>query len=199
MAIAPVDITYVSVVSRETVRIALSLAALNGLEVKVSDVENAYITAPVCEKMWTVLRSEHGSDAGKKGIMIGALYGLKSSSAAFRAHLCKCMKSFGYTPCLADPELWPKPDVDENFHYYSYILCYMDDIMVIHHDDCLILDKIDKYMNLKESSTGDQDIYLGAKLRQMEMPNGVLAWGISPSKYVQEAVHNCEIYLEDND
>ena len=51
MTTAPAAITYASVVSRESVRIALTLAALNGLEVQVGDVENAYITAPVCEKI----------------------------------------------------------------------------------------------------------------------------------------------------
>ena len=38
----PPHMTYSSVVSRETVRIALTLAALNGLEVKASDIQNAY-------------------------------------------------------------------------------------------------------------------------------------------------------------
>ena len=47
MTTAPVAVTYGSVVSRETVRIALNLAALNDLEVKCGDVLNAYITAPV--------------------------------------------------------------------------------------------------------------------------------------------------------
>jgi hypothetical protein len=46
---APATITYASVVSRETVRLALTIAALNNLEVKVGDVLNAYITAPVKE------------------------------------------------------------------------------------------------------------------------------------------------------
>jgi hypothetical protein len=43
-------LTYASVVSRESVRIALTLAALNDLEVKTADIENAYLTAPVSEK-----------------------------------------------------------------------------------------------------------------------------------------------------
>ena len=95
MTTTPAAITYASVVTRETVRIALTLAALNVLEVKVGDVENAYITAPVREKIWTVLGPEHGEDAGKKAIIVRVLYGLKSSGATFRAHLCECMKSLG--------------------------------------------------------------------------------------------------------
>ena len=47
----PAAMTYVSVVSRESVRVALTLAALNDLEVKTSDIENAYLTAPVSEKI----------------------------------------------------------------------------------------------------------------------------------------------------
>ena len=43
MAKAPAAVTYASVVSRETVRIALTIAALNEIEVKCGDVMNAYI------------------------------------------------------------------------------------------------------------------------------------------------------------
>jgi hypothetical protein len=48
---APVTITYASVVSGETVRLALTIASLNDLNVKVGDVLNAYITVPVKEKV----------------------------------------------------------------------------------------------------------------------------------------------------
>jgi hypothetical protein len=49
MTKAPESITYASVVSRETVRIAVLMAALNDLNVKVGDVLNAYITPPITE------------------------------------------------------------------------------------------------------------------------------------------------------
>ena len=42
------------------------LAALNYVEVKTADIENAYITAPCAEKIYTVLGPEFGSDAGKR-------------------------------------------------------------------------------------------------------------------------------------
>ena len=48
---APATITYASVVSRETVRLAPTIASLNDLEVKVGDILNAYITSPVKEKI----------------------------------------------------------------------------------------------------------------------------------------------------
>ena len=79
---------------------------------------------------------------------------------------------------------------DDNFFYYSYILCYVDDILVVHHAPKGILDEIDKFFKLKPASIGDPDIYLGAKLRKMTLNNGVWCWSISLSKYIQEAVCN---------
>jgi hypothetical protein len=47
--------TYASVVSRDSVMIELTLAALNNLDVKMADIENDELTAPITEKVWTVL------------------------------------------------------------------------------------------------------------------------------------------------
>ena len=99
MTETPKCMTYLSVVGRDTVRIALTIAALNDLQVKAGDVMNAYMTAPCSEKIWTVLGKEFGTDQGKKAIIVRALYGLKSSGEAFRAHLADCMRSMGYTSC----------------------------------------------------------------------------------------------------
>jgi hypothetical protein len=57
--------TYASVVSCEPVCITLTLAALNDLEVKTADIKNAYLIAPVMEKIWCVLGPEFGANAGK--------------------------------------------------------------------------------------------------------------------------------------
>ena len=106
MTTSPADVTYASFVSRETVRISLTLSSLNDMEVQCGDVLNAYITSPVKEKIWTYLGPEHGDNEGKKAVIIRALYGLKSSGANFRAHLCECMAALGYKPCLADPDIF---------------------------------------------------------------------------------------------
>ena len=47
MTKAPTTITYASVVLRERVKIALMIAALNDLEVKLGNTLNAYLQAPV--------------------------------------------------------------------------------------------------------------------------------------------------------
>jgi hypothetical protein len=84
---APAAITYASVVSCETVHLALTIASLYDLKVKVGDVLNAYITAPVKEKVWTILGPDFGHGVGRSAIIVCALYGLKSAGAAFQAHL----------------------------------------------------------------------------------------------------------------
>ena len=95
MTETPKFMTYSSVVGREIVRIALTIAALNDLQVKAGDVMNTYVIAPCSENIWTVLGKEFGKYQGKKAIIVRALYGLKSSGAAFHAHLADCMISMG--------------------------------------------------------------------------------------------------------
>ena len=89
--------------------------------------------------------------------------------------------------CLADPDLWYNAEVrpDDDFEYYSYIICYVDDKLVIHHESLSILKRIDSYFKLKPASISDPDIYLGAKVTNMNLANGIWCWTLSPSKYVR--------------
>jgi hypothetical protein len=135
MTDTPTTNTSASVVSRELVRIALTLAALNNLEVKTTDIENAYLTAPVTEQIWTKLGPEFGSDAGKLAIIARLLYGLKAASALFRNHLADCRQHLGWTSCIADRDVWCKAETrPEDGHNYTYALLYVDDVLVAHHD-----------------------------------------------------------------
>jgi hypothetical protein len=99
-----------SVVSRESVRIALTLAALNDLDVQMADIENSYLSAPITEKVWNVLGQEFGDDAGKCALIVRALYGLKFDGAAFSNQLAECMKHLGWKPCRADQDFLMKAE-----------------------------------------------------------------------------------------
>jgi hypothetical protein len=48
---------------------------------------------------------------------------------------------------------------------------------------------------MRPDSIGDPDFYLGAKVRQTQLPNGVYAWGMSSSKYIQAAIRNVKDYV----
>ena len=109
------------------------------------------------------------------------------------------MRSMGYTTYRGDNDVWMKPEISpDGDEYYSYILWYVDDVLVVHHDAMTTLMNIDKYFKLKPSSIGGPDTYLGAKLKYTRAENGVWCWTLSPSKYVQEACKNCEIFLKNN-
>ena len=49
---APSEINHSSVVSRDSVRLAFMIAALNGLDIMSCDLENAYLNAMNREKIW---------------------------------------------------------------------------------------------------------------------------------------------------
>ena len=74
---ATATLMYSSIVSRKTVRIALMITALNDLEVKLVDILNAYVQAPMTKKVLTTLGQELGKDARKIAVIVRALYGLK--------------------------------------------------------------------------------------------------------------------------
>ena len=95
MTVSPSSITYSSVVSRDRVIIALTIAALNGLSTLGYDTYNTYLTALCCEKIWTTDGPEFGSEAGKKMLVVRALHGLKSSGAAFISFLAEVLYDLG--------------------------------------------------------------------------------------------------------
>lgn len=75
MTDTPPCMTYSSVVSRDSVRLAFLIAALNGLDVSACDIGNAYLNAECREKIWFEAGIECGEDAGKIMIIERALYG----------------------------------------------------------------------------------------------------------------------------
>jgi hypothetical protein len=173
----PHAMMYASVVLRESVRIALTLAALNDLDVKMDGIENVYLTAPITEKIWNVLDPYFGDGTGKCALTVRALYGLKSAGAAFRNHIAECMKYLEWKPCNADRDLWMKAETrtDDGMLYWAYILIYFDDILCVHHDPDTPLAKLDEYFKMKEGSIQVPTFYLGAKLKKTLLPNGVVA------------------------
>lgn len=67
-----------SVVSRDSVRIAFLVAALNDLKILTSDIGKAYLNAHTTEKVYTITGMDFGEETGRIAIIVRALYGLKS-------------------------------------------------------------------------------------------------------------------------
>jgi Reverse transcriptase (RNA-dependent DNA polymerase) len=93
----PKDLVYSSVVSRDSVRLALTLASLNGLSVLSADVQNAYLNAPTKEKCYMIAGPEFGpTNEGQPVLIVRALYGLRSSGARWRDHLASTIRTMGF-------------------------------------------------------------------------------------------------------
>ena len=97
------------------------------------------------------------------------------------------MRHLDYTSFPADPDLWMRPATKpDGSQYYSYILLYTDDALVI---DCnaedVLRNQLGKYFELKQESIGPPDIYLGGKVSKVTLENGAEAWSYSSSQYVK--------------
>ena len=191
--------TFAGVVSRESIRIALTYAALNGLPVYGADIQNAYLQAPTSEKHYIICGPEFGlENEGKKAVIVRALYGGKSAGADYWRHVRKAMDEMGFSSCKADPEVWMRPGIkDDGSEYWQYVLLYTDDILcVMEHPEKFLREEMGTRFTLKEKSIGPPTQYLGNKVSNITLENGPSCWSFSSSQYVQSAVKNVEETLD---
>ena len=192
MTDAPNSLTYSSVVSRDSIRVAFLVAALKGLRILACDIGNAYLNAPCREKVGKEFQ-------GRICLMVRALYGLKSSGASWRATMMALLYKMGFKDTLADPCVLRRKSKRKNGEeYYELILVYVDDLLLVSDDPEPVLNEIDKKYKIKAGSLGEPDIYLGAQIYRHNLPDGSWAWGMNSEKYVGNAIKIVEGMLKDD-
>jgi hypothetical protein len=196
MTAPPQFLTYASVVSRESVRIALVIASLNGMIVLTADIQNAYLHADCKEKIYIVAGKEFGSNQGKTMIITKALYGLKTSGAAFRSLLAEQLDTIGYTASRGDPDVWYRPILHKGRKYYEYVMVYVDDLLVVSFNPQQTMDQLSATFKFKEGSIKTPDSFLGAQL-SLNTNNGRNHWVISSEKYVKAACETIKSKMEE--
>ena len=195
----PTSMTYSSVVARDSVRIALTIASLNSLNVSACDIGNAYLNAPCRERLWTVAGSEFGSEQGSVMIIARALYGLKSSGAAWRSTLAQSMEQLGYSPTQADPDVWiRRATKNDGMPYYKMMLIYVDDVLHLAEDPSEDMAKLSKLYRLKDG-TGEPDRYLGGNIERVQTNDGSVAWSLSCHDYLSNAIRQIQEGLTQKD
>lgn len=196
----PTTMTYSTVVSRESVRIAFLIAALNNLEILAGDIQNAYLNAPTEEKLYFVAGDEWGPDKGRLVVIVRALYGLKSSALAWRNHLSDTLANvLKFKSSLADPDVWYKPMVDKaGNEYYAYILIYVDDMLIIDKEPKILMDQVKDNYNVRDSTIKEPDQYLGADIKKIHYNDGTHAWTMASESYVKNAVKNIKERMKDS-
>ena len=194
---SPSSITYSSVVSRDSVRIAFLVAALNDLTLVAADIGNAYLNAPNKEKIYTVAGPEFGEDQGTVYLVTRALYGLKSAGAAWRSFFAQVLIDLRFRPTRGDPDVYIREATRPNGQrYYEWMLTYVDDILLMSHDPKPTVEALQKQFRLKEDSLGAPNRYLGASIKIFTDASGYESWAISSDDYVKHAVANVEHDLE---
>ena len=76
--------------------IVFLVAALNDLNILSCDIQNAYLTVDRHEQIYIIAGPEFGSEASSIMLVKKALYGLKSSSTAFHAHLAETLYDLSF-------------------------------------------------------------------------------------------------------
>ena len=108
MTDTPVGLCYLSVLSRDSVRIAFLVYALNDLDNLACDIYNAYHNAPCLEIILFVAGMECGKCLEVRVMkLVRALYGLKISgsiwSKMFKYHI---VNYFEFSPSTIDPDMY---------------------------------------------------------------------------------------------
>mmetsp|Transcript_18951 Transcript_18951/g.26747 ORF Transcript_18951/g.26747 Transcript_18951/m.26747 type:complete len:460 (-) Transcript_18951:1019-2398(-) len=185
----PPFLTCSTVVSRDSVRVIFLIAALNDINIQGADVQNAFLSAPAMEKHWMKAGEEFGAEQGKTFIVVRALYGLKSASAAFMAFMAKRLDELGHKSSMADPDVWMRPGKkSDGTEHHEHILCCVDDLLSCSENATEALQSVEGgTMKLKNDKAEPPSVCLGAKT-QLKNINGHKCWTISSVDHINAAV-----------
>ena len=194
---APASITYSSVVSRDSVRLAFLFAALNDLlEIIACDLGNAYLNAPCRENVWFVAGPEFGSRQGPVVKVVTVLYARKSSGTAWREMFNTTVLEMRFSPTIANPDMYCRTNANVNgLKYHEYLLVYVDDVLIISHDPSCHLESIQAQYELNPSRIGPPNRYLGADMKRVTRPSDP-SGSFSANTYVKTAVRNVNLLLQ---
>ena len=106
-----------------------------------------------------------------------ALYGLKSSCAAWQADLAATLQDLKFTSIQADPDVWIQSGGT--------------------HPKMTIV-KLGKLHKLKPESVKEPGINLGAKIEKFQLPNGKVFWAMGSQAYVKNAVKVVDFLLAED-
>jgi hypothetical protein len=186
----PEALTYSSVVSRRSVRLAFMLAKLNDLEMISTNIRNAHLNAEVTEKNYAIAGPKFGELQGCTVVVVNALYCLKSAGAAWNHHLTNELE---FEPFPADPNVWRRAHVkSDGTKYYEYVFVYVDELL------CLSVDPVGRIiqplsdLGYRCKDVGKPTRYLGTEIAEHEIrgADGTVHkfWSMSAEQYLKLAI-----------
>jgi hypothetical protein len=182
----PSEDVYSGVVGMDTVRLAFSLAAMQGLDVCAADIATAFLYGKTREKVYIIAGPEFGPELeGRKLIVDGGLYGLRTSAARYHERCSAVLRKLGFRPTKVDADLYVRRKGD----HYEYLATYVDDILAWGKEPLKIIKEVEKSFQLRD--IGYPDYYLGADVNSVDEPRlkeeGYIL-GMSAKTYIKNAL-----------
>lgn len=174
-----------TVVKGISVRLLDLIAHRDNLEILTGDIGNAFITSPCLEKIYSRAGPEWGDKQDAIMIFVKALYGLRSSSRAFRSFFAESLRSMGFVACRYDRDVWMR--MRETDDGYDYICTHVDDFKIVARDAKRWSTRISDQFLLK--SLEAPKYYLGNDYNFSEDEN---AWVVGCQTYIKECIRRIE-------
>ena len=149
------------------------------------DIGNAFITADFMEKVYSRAGPEFGDREYSVLVFKKALYGLRSSSRAFRAHFADFLRGLGFFACRYDRDVWLRER--EELDGYDYVCTHVDDFKIVARDPAdRWKTQISATFLLKSIGPAS---YLG---NDYTFSEGESAWVLGCATYLKECIRRIE-------
>ena len=136
---------------------------------------------------------------GRVPVIVRALYGLKTSVKTWHTHIYNTLQTkMKFQSSLADNDVWLKQEMrSDGSSYYTYILVYTDDILIVSDNPTKYMAQIKAYYYVKKSSIGPPNIYLGSHVKLVRDRSGNRLYATSSDDYIKEAIKAVEQRMEE--
>jgi hypothetical protein len=152
----------------------------DNLQVLCGNIGNAFITAECLEKVYTRAGPEFREREGSILVFRKALYGLRSSSRAFRAHFADFLKSMGFIATRYEiGDIWMRER--ETKDGYDYLCTHVDDFKIVARQPDRWKEPISTAF--LSQSIGPPSYYLGNDYNFSAVENA--SWVLSGATYVK--------------
>eukprot|EP00977_Amphora_coffeiformis_P007084 scaffold1545_cov206-Amphora_coffeaeformis.AAC.1 len=151
----------------------------------------AYEASYTKQKVCTIAGPEFGPLQGHMLIIDKALYGLHTSGARFHAKFADTLRTLGFTPTYADPDVW----IWDGGDCFEYIVVYVDDIFTVLKEPAIFYDAIQSEpWNYKLTNVEEPKYHLGGDF--FRDSDGTFCYGAQT--YVKRMSENYEQLFVNN-
>ena len=177
--------TFSPVANRATMRLVLSLAVQNDMELAQMDVCTAFLNGILAPEERMVMKAPPGCSTVTGYVRLHrSLYGLKQAPRVWYLCLDQFLRDIGFRRCVMDHCLYVHNDVDGKLE--SFILVYVDDL-VIGSKTVAELDRIKTCLHskFKMKDLGELKYCLGLHFKRDRATRTI---GISQEQYVNDTL-----------